>query len=255
MHSNSSYLFGQAADAYSTFRPDYPPELLARVLSFLPPERRHRAMDLGAGTGKSTVPLLNHFAEVIAVEPDPLMIQKLRVTAPRATIREVPAEDCVQEPASVDLITAVAAFHWMDAPRVMPSIVSWLRPGGLLAIGSGGFPQIPGPIQEIVQEEFEKHWNLLRDSRLRRSDSPDYTRQQIKALQILEDTSVPMAYSVSPTQFIGFCRSTSYGSAYARGLPNPESYWRELEDRFRRAWPGEAFSIDFRPWLLVARKE
>lgn len=249
------YLFGQSADAYSAFRPEYPPELLARVLAFLPPGRRHRAMDLGAGTGKSTVPLLDHFAEVIAVEPDPLMIEKLRASAPRAVIRELPAENCSQEPASVDLVTVVAALHWMDVPRVMPKIACWLCPGGLVAIGSGSFPEAPAPIQQIIQEEFEKHWNGLRDPRLHLSDSPEQARKEIRGMQIVEDTSVSMAYSVTPSQFAGFCRSTSYGSAYARTLPNPELYWRELDDRFRRVWLEETFLIDFKPWLLVARKE
>jgi len=37
-------------------------------------------MDLGAGTGKSTIPLLGRFAEVMAIEPDPLMVEKLRTS-------------------------------------------------------------------------------------------------------------------------------------------------------------------------------
>jgi SAM-dependent methyltransferase len=212
-------------------------------------------MDLGAGTGKSTIPLLDYFAEVIAVEPDPLMAEKLRASAPRAVIRDVSAEDCIQEADSVDLVTAVAALHWMDIPRVMSNIVRWLRPEGLLVVGSGGFPQVPAPVQHVVREQFERHWNRFRDSRLDFSDSPQRTRSEIAELRIVEDTSVTMSYSVTPAIFAGFCRSTSYGSAYARALSDPELYWLDLENRFRQAWPEEKFPIDFNPWLLIARKE
>ncbi|PYU25606.1 MAG: hypothetical protein DMG30_04855 [Acidobacteria bacterium] len=129
MPSASPYLFGQSAGAYSAFRPEseYPPELLARVLSFLPPERCHCAMYLGAGTGKSTI-LLDHFAEVIAIEADPLIVEKLRTSAPGAIIRSVSVEDCIQEPSSVDLVTVFAALDWMNIPRVMINIARWLRP-------------------------------------------------------------------------------------------------------------------------------
>lgn len=61
--------FGQAANAYNTFRPDYPPELFARILAAVDPARRNRAMDLGAGTGKATRDLVEHFREVIALSP------------------------------------------------------------------------------------------------------------------------------------------------------------------------------------------
>lgn len=78
--------FGKAAEAYSNFRPEYPPEMFARILAALPSGRRERAMDVGAGTGKATRLLAEQFAEVIAVEPDPLMAEKLREEEPRAIV-------------------------------------------------------------------------------------------------------------------------------------------------------------------------
>ena len=143
--------FGPAADAYNTFRPDYPPELFARILAAVDPAYRTRAMDLGAGTGKATRDLVEHFSEVIAVEPDPLMADKIRQTAPQAIVRIEKAEDCRQEPGSVDLVNVATALHWMDVSVVITKVESWLRPGGIFAVYGGGLPETPQPIREIVR--------------------------------------------------------------------------------------------------------
>src|ERR1700722_8535176 len=80
--------FGQAADAYQTFRPDYPAEIFQRILAWIPADAdaRNCAIDLGAGTGKASRELVKSFREVIAIEPDPLMVEKLCEAAPGATI-------------------------------------------------------------------------------------------------------------------------------------------------------------------------
>jgi SAM-dependent methyltransferase len=247
--------FGAAADAYNTFRPAYPPELFARILAAVDAARRNRAMDLGAGTGKATRELVEHFAEVIAVEPDPLMAGKIRETAPRAIVRIEKAEDCQQEPGSVDLVNVATALHWMDVPVVIAKVERWLRLGGIFAVYGGGLPETPLPIREIVRRELHDHWNPFRDERLRRKEFPQSIVRAATSLRMIEDTKVPYILSASPRDFAGFWSSTSYGNAYAHTLPDPELYWRDLAERFRRAWPEEKFPVDFSPYLLMAMKD
>lgn len=91
MASNFQPLFGHAAEEFQRYRPEYPPELFERLLAAVAPSHRRRALDLGAGTGRATGALLRHFAEVIAVEPDPRMAAKLAEKFPRASIRQVTA--------------------------------------------------------------------------------------------------------------------------------------------------------------------
>ncbi|MGD0957863.1 MAG: hypothetical protein ABR953_13690 [Candidatus Acidiferrales bacterium] len=73
MSSSFQSRFGQAVDAYVAFCPEYPHELFERILAAVSLDHRDRAMDLGAATGKSARALLDHFSEVVAVEPDALM--------------------------------------------------------------------------------------------------------------------------------------------------------------------------------------
>lgn len=255
MSSLSGMRFGESVSAYVAYRPEYPPELFERILAAVPLDRRIRAMDLGAGTGKSTRAVLNHFTEVIAVEPDSLMADRLRLGAPGAKVRVAAAEETVQEPSSVDLITIVTALHWMDAPRVMANVTLWLRTGGVLAVCGSVVPVTREPVRAAVGQEFEDHWNEFRDLRLNLVNSSQHVLQEIRALRVFDDRMVSNVVHLTAHEFAGFWRSSSYGSAYARSLADPESYWCDLESRLRQAWPEEKFAVDFRTWLVLATKD
>jgi SAM-dependent methyltransferase len=247
--------FGQAAGAYSTYRPEYSSEIIGRILAAVPLDHRHVALDLGAGTGKATRALLEHFAEVIAVEPDPLMAEKLRAFAPGAVVRAMKAEEFEQAEASVDLVNIATALHWMDVPRVMELVTRWLRPGGILAVYGSEFPRTPDPIRAIIREEFAQHWEQFRDERLRRKEFPQSIVRATAGLQIFEDSMVSQITPMTPGEFAGFCRSTSYGSAYGRSLADEEGYWRDLVRRFGNAWREERFPVDSRFYFILARKK
>jgi SAM-dependent methyltransferase len=247
--------FGPSAAAYAAYRPGYPPALFDRILSFLPPAHREVAMDLGAGTGKATCVLLEHFRHVIAVEADPLMVEKLREAAPRAEARTVSAEKCEQPPSSVDLVNVATALHWMDVPAVVSNVERWLRPSGIFAVYGGGLPESPQPVREIVRLELREHWKQFRDPLLLRDDFPQSILAASRSLRLVENTKVPCVLPLSARDFAGFWSSTSYGGAYARTLPDPHAYWIGLEDRFRRAWPQEKFPVDFTAYLFIFRRD
>src|SRR5215469_5740314 len=237
--------FGQAAKAYSEFRPEYPAEIFEHILALIPPERRNCAMDLGAGTGKATAELAKHFARVIAVEPDPRMAEKLREAEPRAEVRIGTAEAFEQEPSSVDLVNIATALHWMEVPRVLMNVARWLRPGGVLAVYGGDFPRTPEAVQAIIRREFREHWDPFRDERLRRKEFPQSIVRAANGLKMVEDTSLAYTLPATAREFTGFCRSTSYGSAYGRSLGDEEAYWRDLESRFAAAAQADKIPVAF----------
>ena len=71
--------FGAAAAAYAEHRPDY---AQAAARWAVEPAPGPRVLDLGAGTGKLTATLVALSADVIAVEPDPAMLNELRRALP-----------------------------------------------------------------------------------------------------------------------------------------------------------------------------
>jgi len=240
--------FGHAANEFERYRPDYPLALYDRILG------RELAMDLGAGTGIVTGHLVAHFSQVVSVEPDAGMAAKIARQSPRAVIRNVTAEDCEQPPESVDLITIANALHWMDAERVFANARGWLRRDAVLAVFDRPLPKTTAAIDAITLAELRGPWKPHRDPRLKRDLA---WREQVRSaagFRIVEEAKFSNIVGMSAEGYVGFWRSTSYGSAYARTLAEPERYWSDLESRFTVAAAGAVISVDFSPTLILARK-
>lgn len=126
--------FGAAAGDYEAARPDYPFEAVAWMLEKLP-HGSHRIADVGAGTGKLTRVLADApDAEVIAIDPDPLMLEALRTAVPGVptflgTAERLPAPD-----ASLDAVVLGQAWHWVDPAAGSTEIGRVVRAGGTLGL-------------------------------------------------------------------------------------------------------------------------
>ena len=169
-------------------------------------------------------------------------------------VRQSSAEECIQNPDSVDLVTCGTSFHWMDGPRVLESVARWLRPSGVLAAYLYWLPKLPAAEQAIFDREMEFHWRHFRHPRLR---DVDYTRRTISAcpsLARVEAINIPYSVSLSPQELTGFCGSTSYASKYLRTLEQPDAYLHALEFAFHQASDGQRIPLDLPIELLLARK-
>ena len=122
--------FGRAAGEYERSRPTYPPE----IARWLVPATATTVADVGAGTGKFTRALVDLGVEVIAVEPDPVMLATLTGALPGVRAVEGTAESMPLPDASADVITAAQAWHWVDPVRALPEVARVLRPGGVLGL-------------------------------------------------------------------------------------------------------------------------
>src|SRR5690349_3084219 len=84
--------FGAVADAYERGRSGYAPEAIARLETEIELGPGMRVLDLGAGTGKLTAMLAPSGAELVAVEPDPRMRERLERSLPAAIALDGSAE-------------------------------------------------------------------------------------------------------------------------------------------------------------------
>jgi SAM-dependent methyltransferase len=246
--------FGHAAVEFDRYRPEYPPELFERIFAAVPADHRERAIDIGAGTGKATRALLSQFREVIAVEPDPGMAAKLKEDLRAVIVRNITAEDFSQPPSTADLVTVANALHWMDAPRVFANVHSWLRARAIFAAFDRPLPKTIPAIDAITLAEMRGPWKPHRDDRLGKKYIWEDQIRSAAGFELVEETKFPYVIPMPPADFVGFWRSTSYGSAYAVTLADPESYWRSLESRFAEAAAGAAIPVDVSPTLILLCK-
>lgn len=126
--------FGARAGDYEVGRPDYPFEAVAWMLERMPHGSR-RIADVGAGTGKLTRVLAEApDAEVVAVDPDPVMLATLRGAVPGVPTFQGSAEKLPLPDASVDAVVLGQAWHWVDPVAGSAEIGRAVRGGGVLGL-------------------------------------------------------------------------------------------------------------------------
>jgi SAM-dependent methyltransferase len=124
--------FDTSGERYERGRPDYPDEAIERLVGAL--GHPARVLDVGAGTGKLTRPLLARGLTVIAVEPAAAMRTTLERTAPGAEIHAARADALPLAGGSVDAVVAGQAFHWFATAEALAEFARVLVPGGRLGL-------------------------------------------------------------------------------------------------------------------------
>jgi SAM-dependent methyltransferase len=121
------------ARRYARARPYYHRTALALAVEKLGIERARVAIDVGCGTGLSTLAVSGLADRVIAIDTSPAMLRTARrrpdVHYVVAAAERIPVRDAI-----ADLATVGAAFHWFDQPRVFAELARVLRNGAGLAV-------------------------------------------------------------------------------------------------------------------------
>lgn len=127
VHRAAATGFARAVQEYERGRPGYP----AAAIDVLELRPGLKVLDLAAGSGKLTRPLVERGADVVAVEP----VAEMRSALPDGVrALDGTAESIPLDPQAVDLVTAGQAFHWFDGDAALREIHRVLRPGGRLAL-------------------------------------------------------------------------------------------------------------------------
>lgn len=129
--------FDALADDYEAGRPGYPDALLDLLGSAAAPAGTlagAAVLDVGAGTGIASRALAGRGARVLAADPGPGMLARLRGRAPAIPAVVALAERLPFADRCADLVCFAQAWHWVEVPRAAAEVVRVLRPGGALAV-------------------------------------------------------------------------------------------------------------------------
>jgi ubiquinone/menaquinone biosynthesis C-methylase UbiE len=171
---------------------------------------RAAMLDVGCGAGHLAFALASGFAQVVAADPSPAMLDTVKAAAvqrglPQIEVRHAHAEALPFADGSFDLVCSrYSAHHWLDVPAALRQMRRVVRPGGqLLMIDILGdeIPLVDTHLQAI---------ELLRDP----SHVRDYSAQQWRVL--LEQGGFGLQEEV------GWPTRLEFGSWVARMRTPPE---------------------------------
>jgi SAM-dependent methyltransferase len=153
LHPAASWGFARSAEAYQRGRPGYPRAAIDYLAARIGLGPGRTVVDLAAGTGKLTRPLLDTGAEVVAIEP----VAEMRAALPEAARALEGIAEAIPLPAAgADAVTVAQAFHWFDGDAALAEIHRVLRPGGALAL-VWNRRRADDPINRAMEELIEPH--------------------------------------------------------------------------------------------------
>jgi SAM-dependent methyltransferase len=144
--------FDAHAESYDEARPPYPPALWDSIRELGAMRPGLHALDLGAGTGQATGPLLAAGLSVTAVEPGPRLAALLRRAHPDAEVVIARAEEAELPANTFDVVVAATSIHWMDLDVLLPRIHRAMTPSATLLVWRTVFgdPAVTTPFRELV---------------------------------------------------------------------------------------------------------
>jgi len=158
--------FASTVPHYLAGRPNYAPSLIRMVKEHLQLSYTDRLLDLGCGPGWLAIAFAPFVGSVVAVDPEPSMLEAGRAAAAKA---DVPIE--FLQASSFDLgshlgmfqaVTIGRAFHWMDRCDALRRLNTLIEPNGALVLFNDVRPDVPENI-------WYKHYAKL----ISRYTSPD----------------------------------------------------------------------------------
>jgi ubiquinone/menaquinone biosynthesis C-methylase UbiE len=140
---------GEFVARYDQLRPTPPNDLFELLASLAPTRPPAVVVDLGAGTGISTVPWSAHAARVIGVDVNRQMLRAAR-QAPGVEYHVASAQQTGLPDGCADVITCAQSLHWMPYEATIAEIARLLRPGGCFAAYDYDWPPLIHPQVDVA---------------------------------------------------------------------------------------------------------
>jgi SAM-dependent methyltransferase len=185
--------FGVDPANYHSARPPYPAVTWEALWLRAGLRAGIDVLEIGAGTGLATAPLLSHQpARLVAIEPDLRLADFMRgnIADARLQLLAQPFESIDLPAASFDLVASATAFHWLEAVPALRRIHGLLRPGGSVALWWNVFgdPGRPDPFHEATLHLFEGWPRSLSDGGTSRPHALD---SEARVRELIDGGFVP----------------------------------------------------------------
>ena len=154
--------FDEIVVNYDKVRWNYPQQIFEDIFEYSGLGKGKKALEIGAGTGKATTPVLDAGYDVTAVELGVNMAKYISVKHKGYKNFNVIVdafEDVILTEGIYDLVYAASAFHWVDAEIGCPKVFRLLKPGGTFALlRNNNYTADGDALYEEIQAVYEKYY-------------------------------------------------------------------------------------------------
>ena len=154
--------FDEIVVNYDKVRWNYPQQMFEDIFEYSDAGKGKKAIEIGAGTGKATTPVLDAGYNVTAVELGVNMakyISEKHKEYKNFNVIVDAFEDVTLTEGIYDLIYAASAFHWIDAEIGCPKVFRLLKPGGTFALlRNDNYTADGEALYEEIQAVYEKYY-------------------------------------------------------------------------------------------------
>lgn len=257
-------LFRSTAPFYARFRPGYPREFFTYLAERSGLDGTQRVLDLGCGPGQIAIPLASDVGTVIAIDPEPTMIEEGRKLAAERGVANIDwrVGDSYQLARmgldQLHLVTMGASFHWMDRPEVLRVLDRIVVAHGPVVIASGGAAgtSTPPPWEDVVTEVRTKWLGPQR-----RAGSGTYHHPEQRHEDVMRESPFRNVEIVSWTwelerdldQVVGLQFSYSYSAPALLG-ENKDAYEADLRQALISANPSGRYVQVIRTEAIIGRR-
>ncbi|KAK7087751.1 putative methyltransferase DDB_G0268948 [Littorina saxatilis] len=251
------------ADAYVKYRPTYGPDVYNTIVEFCKETETcdfSLAVDIGSGSGQSTLPLSKHFRQVMGVDVSESQVSNAPKHIPNVTFRVGPAEDLsFLEKNSVDLVTVAQALHWMDTEKLYAEVERVLKPGGAFVVFGYGLSTLDEPkaqetLNYLYKDVLGPYW----------TDGRQHVEEHYKSYSLpfsgwRRNDSLKIERTWTVDEFVGYLCSWSAFQNYLMANPMANTM-PSVKHEFREAYaqgdmePPREMKIVWPVFMLMGHK-
>ncbi|CAF0841114.1 unnamed protein product [Adineta ricciae] len=222
------------SDCYAQCRPTYPVELIKNILTYLSAKHTINdddiAIDIGCGTGQSTILLQPYFQQIIGYDISESQIWKANENNAFSNIsyKTIVEGDIPHRDSSLTLIISGQAAHWLDLPHFYKEVQRTLKTNGVLALFGYAFIHIDGQYSEKLNQILQNFYHRTLNGYVQKESQEVYFGRYrdekfhipLSATNFTRDDSLAIKCQWSIRRLLGYMASMSGCQYFLKENPN-----------------------------------